>query len=152
MECLLNFKPKGDMFWGLESTLGKALSTAEEKASWYSEQLATSMGPKSLWQRTPNPRAQPSDGPPQTAELIVRAADPNTSSHEAKRLIREGIDPKALKLGVNKVKNLANKAVLVECKSNVDSEILEKELTKLRTITVERPKRKLPTLTLRLPN
>jgi hypothetical protein len=38
--------------------------------------------------------------------------------------------------------------MLVECKSKYDSEILEKELTKLSTVTVERPKRKLPTLLL----
>jgi hypothetical protein len=38
--------------------------------------------------------------------------------------------------------------VLVECKSKSDREILEKELSKLRTVTVERPKRKLPALLL----
>ena len=151
MDCLLT--KVGGMFLGLESTLGKALSTAEEKASRYSERLATSMGPNSHSLRTPNPRAQPSDGPPQTAGIIVRAADPNTTSHEAKRLIKEAVDPKALKLGVNRVKQLANNAVLVECKSKDDSEILEKELTKLSTVTVERPKRKPPTLLLKyVPN
>jgi len=151
MDCLLT--KVGGMFLGLESTLGKALSTAEEKASRYSERLATSMGPNSHSLRTPNPRAQPSDGPPQTVGIIVRAADPNTTSHEAKRLIKEAVDPKALKLGVNRVKQLANNAVLVECKSKDDSEILEKELTKLSTVTVERPKRKLPTLLLKyVPN
>jgi hypothetical protein len=150
MECLLN--QVGGMFLGLESTLGKFL-TAEEKASRYSEQLAASMGPKSHSIRSPSSRAQPSDGPPQTVGIIVRAADPNTTSHEAKRLIKEAIDPKALKLGVNRVKHLANNAVLVECKSKDDSETLEKELTKLSTVTVERPKRKLPTLLLRyVPN
>jgi hypothetical protein len=35
MECLLNHV--GGLFLGLESTLEKALSTAEEKASRYSE-------------------------------------------------------------------------------------------------------------------
>jgi hypothetical protein len=85
--------------------------------------------------------------------LIVRAADPNITSHEAKRLIKEAEDPKALKLGVKKVKNLANNALLVECKSKDDSEILEKELTKLSTVTVEHPKRKFPTLILKyVPN
>jgi hypothetical protein len=39
--------------------------------------------------------------------------------------------------------------VLVECKSKDDSEILEKELTKLSTVIVGRPKRKLPTLILK---
>jgi hypothetical protein len=47
-----------------------------------------------------------------------------------------------------KLKNLANNAVMVECKSKTDRDILEKELSKLHTITVERPKRKLPTLLL----
>jgi len=49
---------------------------------------------------------------------------------------------------VSKLKNLANNAVLVEWKSKTDREILEKELSKLRAVTVERPKRKLPTLLL----
>ena len=38
--------------------------------------------------------------------------------------------------------------MLVECKSKADRDILEKELSKLRTVTVERPKRKFPTLLL----
>jgi hypothetical protein len=151
MECLLN--QVGGMFLGLESTLGKFLSTAEEKASRYNEQLRASMGPKSHSIRSPSSRAQPSDSPPQTVGIVVRAADPNTTSHEAKRLIKEAVDPKALKLGVNRVKHLANNAVLVECKSKDESETLEKELTKLSAVTVERPKRKLPTLLLRyVPN
>ena len=49
---------------------------------------------------------------------------------------------------MSKFKNLANNAVLVECKSKSDREILEKELSKLCTVTVERPKRKLPNLLL----
>ena len=56
------------------------------------------------------------------------------------------MDPKTLKLGVNKLKNLANNALLVQCKNKTDSDILEKELSKLRTVTVERQKRKLPAL------
>jgi hypothetical protein len=58
------------------------------------------------------------------------------------------VDPKALQLGVNKLKNLANNALLVECKSKADRDILENELGKLSTVTVERPKRKLPSLIL----
>jgi len=38
--------------------------------------------------------------------------------------------------------------VLVECRSKTDRDILEKELSKLRTVTVERPTRNLPTLLL----
>ena len=34
----------------------------------------------------------------------------------------------------------------MQCKNKTDSDILEKELRKLRTVTVERPKRKLPAL------
>ena len=49
---------------------------------------------------------------------------------------------------MSKLKNLANNAVLVECKSKTDRDILEKELGKLSTVTVERPKRRLPTLLL----
>ena len=49
---------------------------------------------------------------------------------------------------MSKLKNLANNAVLVECKSETDRDILEKELSKLRTVTVERLTRNLPTLLL----
>jgi len=49
---------------------------------------------------------------------------------------------------LGKFKNLANNALLVQCKSKIDSDILEKELSKLRTVTVERPKRNLQTLLL----
>jgi len=59
------------------------------------------------------------------------------------------VDPKALKLGVSKLKNLANNAVLVECNNITDRDILEKELGKLQAVTMERPKRKLPTLLIR---
>jgi hypothetical protein len=38
------------------------------------------------------------------------------------------VDPKASKLGVSKIKNLANNALLVECKSKADRDTLEKEL------------------------
>jgi len=58
------------------------------------------------------------------------------------------VDPKALKLGVTKLKNLANNALFVKCKSKTDRDILEMELGKLNAVTVERPKRKLPTLLL----
>ena len=47
---------------------------------------------------------------------------------------------------MSKLKNLANNAVLVECNSITDRDILEKELGKLRAVTVERPKRKLQTV------
>jgi len=93
-----------------------------------------------------HPVVQPSEGPPPTIGLIVTVADPNTSSYEAKRLIKEAVDPKALKLGLIKLKNLANNAVLVECKSKTDCDILEKELGKLSTVCVECPKRRFPTL------
>ena len=106
------------------------------------------MGTQNGSLNSPHQIAQPGDGPPQTVGLIVKAVDPNTSSHEAKQIIKVAVDPKALKLGVNKLKSLANNAVLVECKSNADREILENELHKIRTITVEHPKRKLPTLLL----
>ena len=49
---------------------------------------------------------------------------------------------------MSKLKNLENNAVLVECKSKTDRDILEKELSKLRTVTVERLTRSLPTLLL----
>jgi hypothetical protein len=68
--------------------------------------------------------------PPQTVGLIVKAVDPNTSSHEGNGLIKEAADPKALQLGLSKLKDLANNSLLLECKSKTDSDILEKELGK----------------------
>jgi hypothetical protein len=59
------------------------------------------------------------------------------------------VDPEALKLGVSKFRNLANNAVFVECNNTADRDTLETELGKLRAVTVERPKRKLPTLLLK---
>jgi len=147
MDCLLN--KHGGMLLGLESTLEKVLTTAEkERAHRYSELLATSIGTQNGSLNSPHQIAQPGGGPPQTVGLIVKAVDPNTSSHEAKQIIKVAVEPKALKLGVNKFKSLANHAVLVECKSKADRVILENELNKIRTITVEHPKRKLPTLLL----
>jgi len=82
---------------------------------------------------------QPSAQPPQTVGLIVKAVDPNTSSHEANGLIKETADPKALQLGVRKLKDLANNSLLVECKSKTDRYILEKELGKYSTVPLVRP-------------
>jgi hypothetical protein len=73
---------------------------------------------------------QPRDRPPQTDGLIVKASDPNTSFHEAKRLIKEAADPKALQLRVRKLKDLANNSFLVECKSKIVRDFLEKGLDK----------------------
>jgi hypothetical protein len=144
MDSLLN-RIRG-MFLGVECTLKKALTTAEkEKERTYSEILATSSTQANLQKQVPS-AAQPSDRPPQIVGLIVRGADTKTSSNETKRLITEAVDPRALKLGVSKFKNLANNALLVHCKSKTDRDVLEKELRKLSTVTVERPKRKIPTL------
>ena len=51
-------------------------------------------------------------------------------------------------MGVSRLKNLANNSVFMECNNTTDRDILEKELGKLRTVTVERPKKKLTTLLL----
>jgi hypothetical protein len=82
------------MFMGLESTLKKVIIATEDRARSYSKQLATPPGtkvnrPRELWTV-----AQPSGDPPPTFGLIVEAADPNTSSHETKRIIREAVYPK----------------------------------------------------------
>ena len=98
MDSLLN--KLGGMFLGLECMLEKALTTAEKgRARKYSEILATSPSTQAYSLNKLHPVVQPSDGPPPTVGLIVKAADPNTSSHEAKRLIKEAVDPKALKRG-----------------------------------------------------
>ena len=75
--------------------------------------------------------ALPSDRQPSTFGLVVIAADEKTSSHEIKRIIKQTVDPKTLQLGVCKIKNLANELVFVECRSETDRDILEKELTKM---------------------
>ena len=119
-----------------------------ERACMYSEQLVTSPSNQVNLQEKLHLAVWPSDGPPQTVGLIVKAADPNTSSREAKKLVKEAVDPKAFKLGVCKLKNLANNTLFAECKSKTDCDILENELSKLSTVTIERPKRKLLTLLL----
>jgi hypothetical protein len=145
MDSLLN--RLSGMFVGLECTLKKALAATEkDRSRLYSEQLATSPGTMVNRQEVPHTVAQHSDGLPTAFGLIVKATDPNTSPHQTKRLIKEAVHPKALQLGVNKLKNLANEAVFVECKTKTDRDTLETELGKLRTVTVGRPKRKLPTL------
>ena len=146
MDSLLN--KLGGMFLSLECMLKKALTTGKERPCRYRELLATSPSTQAYLQNKLHPVVQPNDCPPPTGGLIVKVADPNTSSHKAKRLIKEAVDPKALKLWVSKLKNLANNRVLVECKSKTGQDILEKELSKLCTVTIELPKRKLPTLLL----
>ena len=147
MDRLLN-RLRG-MFLGLECALEKAITKAEkEQTRTYSEILATSPSTQADRQRHPHPTAQSSDRQPQAVGIIVKAADPNTSGQETKRLIKEAVDPKALKLGVSKLKNLANNTVFIECNNTTDRDILEKELGKIKAVTVERPKRKLPTLLL----
>jgi hypothetical protein len=97
MDILLNTL-KG-MSMGLECTMKKALATAEkERACTYNELRATSPSTQVKSQKILHPVVQPSDGPPPTVGLIVKMADPNTSSHKVKRLIKEVVDPKALKL------------------------------------------------------
>jgi len=56
--------------------------------------------------------------------------------------------PKALQLGVRKIKNLSNDVLFVECRAEFDRDTLEKELSKLSTINVGIPRKKLPTLLL----
>ena len=137
------------MFMGLESTLKKALiATEKDRARSFSEQLVASPGTKVNLPKGYRTVVQPSDDPPSTFGLIVKAADSKTSSHKTKRLIKEAVDPKALQLGVSKIKNLTNDALFVECKTEMDRNTLEKELSKLSTVNVECPKKKLPTLLL----
>ena len=138
------------MFQGLESTLKKALIAAEkDKARLSSEQLVASPGPRANQTKGVHTVAQPNKVQPSTFGLVVKAADMKTSSHETKRIIKEAVDPKALKLGVCKLKNLANEAVFVECRTETDRDTLENELIKMSAITVGRPKKKLPTLLLK---
>ena len=127
----------------------KALTTAKkERACTYSELLATSPSNQANPQEKLHLSLRPSDSPPQSVGLIVKAADPNTLSCKAKKLVKEVVDPKALKLGVSKLKNLANNALFFGMQEQDWPDILGNELSKLSTVTTECPKRKLPTLLL----
>ena len=66
-----------------------------------------------------------------------------------RKLLKEKIDPKTLQVGVNKMKELANNALLVECESKTDRDVLQNELSKINLVTTEQPKMKLPTLLLK---
>ena len=143
MDSMLN--RLNGMFWGLEITLEKA---NEDRVRLFSEQLAAPSSNITNWSKEDRAVVQPSDFPPPTHGLIVKAADLKTSSQETKRLIKEAVDPKALQLRVSKIKNLSNGALFVEFKSETYRDILEKELSKLSTLNVGRPKKKLPTLLL----
>lgn len=138
------------MFLGLEATLNKVISTTERRTSrLYSEQLAPSLGaPRDFQPPVLQTSLPPSGVRTETACLIVKPADSNMSSDHVKALVRETVDPKALKLGINKMKNLSNNALLVECNNTTDRELLEIELNKIAAVSVERPKKKLPTLLL----
>ena len=122
------------------------IATEKDRARSYSEQLVTPPSTKVNRTKEHWTVAQPSGDPPPTFGLIVKAAGPKTSSHETKRIIKEAVDPKALQLGVSKIKKLSNDGLFVECKTESDGDTLEKELSKLSTITVARPRKKLPTL------
>jgi hypothetical protein len=136
------------MFMGLESTLKKViLATKKDRACSYNKQLVTPPGTKVNRPKEPWTVTQPSGDPPPFG-LIIKAADPKTSSYKTKRIIKEAVDPKALQLGVSKIKNLSNDALFVECKTDLDRDTLEKELSKLNTINVGIARKKLPTLLL----
>ena len=112
---------RNGMFMGLESTLKKVIiATKKDRARSYNEQLVTHPSIKVNRTKEHWIVAQPSGDPPPTFGLIVKAADPKTPSHETKRIIKEAVDPKALQLGVSKIKNLSNDGLFVECKIESD--------------------------------
>jgi len=92
----------------------------------YIEQLATSHGPTANQSKRVQTVAHSSDTNTPTFGLVVKATDEKSSCHETKRIIKETVYPKALKLGVSKIKNLANEAVLVECRTETERDIPEK--------------------------
>ncbi|PSN32677.1 hypothetical protein C0J52_21741 [Blattella germanica] len=111
----------------------------------YIEQLATSQDDSRNWQTQARPLAPRTGEGVTTTSLIVKSTDSQTSTNEIKKLIMESMDPKALKVGVNKMKSLANNSLLVECKYKTDCDTLEEELNKIKTLTTEHPKKYLPT-------
>jgi hypothetical protein len=83
----------------------------------------------------------------------VKAADENTSSHETKRIINETVDPKALKLGVSKIKKPSKQGRLRRMQDRIGQGHTRKRTKKISAISVGRPKKKLPTLLLKfVPN
>ena len=141
----------GGMFLGLENTLKKALTSVEKDTPRsYSELLAASVRDSGNYQ-TPvhHPLLPPSGGQPKTASLIIKPNEPTMNPDNIKQLIRESVDPKALKVGVNKMKKLSNNTLLVECNNSTDRDTLEKELSKLNSLSIERPKKKLPAMLLK---
>lgn len=144
MNNLLN-KLSG-MFLGLENTLKKVITAADKGTPrTYSEQLATSVGPQNKFR----PQLQSGDGQLTPASLILKPANSNMQPDDMKKLIKETVDPKALQLGISKMKKLSNNALLVECNNHTDRDILEKELNKLDSLSLEYPKKKQPTLLLK---
>ncbi|XP_069688287.1 uncharacterized protein [Periplaneta americana] len=137
------------MFLGLENTLKKALTTVEATPRFYSEQLAASTSATANYQTPAHPLLLPSGGQPNTASLIVKPTDPTMNPDNMKQLIRETVDPKALKVGVNKMKKLSNNTLFVECNNSTDRDTLEKELTIRNALSIERPKKKLPAILLK---
>ncbi|PSN46566.1 hypothetical protein C0J52_19706 [Blattella germanica] len=150
MNSLLN-KLSG-MFLGLESSLTKALSTADRvNPRSFSELVATSNGTQNNHQRQIHPLPAPSGNSsrrPNAANLIIKPVQPNLTPAQIRNIIKEKIDPKSLQVGVSKMRDLNNKALLVECENTSDRDILENELSKVDIISLERPKMKLPTLLL----
>ena len=142
------------MFLSLELSLHKAITTAERgNPRLYSELVAPSPGNQNNFQPTPWPRLPPGGRQYEAASLIIKPAEANTPPEQVKKLLRETVDPRALKIGINKMKNISNNALLVECSNSGDRDELQKELNKLDNITVELPKKKLPTLLLKfVPN
>nr|AKU04649.1 gag-like protein [Blattella germanica] len=138
------------MFLGLECTLKKAITSgATGTPRLYSEQLVASVDAGGTRKTHTYPPLTPSGDQPETAGIIITPTDPNMKQDSIKQIIRETIDPKSLKVGVSKMKKLSNNSLFVECNSNTDREILEKELSKLETLSTERPKKKLPAMLLK---
>ena len=94
MDSMLN--RLNGMFLGLESTLEKALKANEDRVRLFSEHLVAPSGNITNWPKEDHAVVQPSDIPPPTHGLIVKAADLKTSTQETKRLMKEVVDPKAL--------------------------------------------------------
>ncbi|XP_069701528.1 uncharacterized protein [Periplaneta americana] len=81
--------------------------------------------------------------------VSVKPTEPTMNPDNMKQLIRETVDHKALKVEVNKMKKLSNNTLFVECNNSTDCDTLEKKLTKINALSIERPKKKLPAILLK---
>ncbi|XP_023240772.1 uncharacterized protein LOC111639206 [Centruroides sculpturatus] len=81
----------------------------------------------------------------QGAVILVKSKDGSADAESIKNKIRGELDPKALKIGITRVRKIRNKTVLIEIERKRDAEqTIINELNKIENITARTPKKSLP--------